>query len=143
MALSAQDRVEIMQLVARYNQAADARDAEAWADTFTEDGVFIKDARPEVKGRTALAKNVRDLPPTNSRHWTLNLVIDGDEDRASMQADFALLCENRIDYTGRYVNSLRKVDGRWKFERRELTTNAAITSDNFSDPGAGDITTAR
>lgn len=139
MALSAQDRVEIMQLVARYNRAADARDAEAWADTFTEDGVFIKDARPEVKGRTALAKNIRDLPPTNSRHWTLNLVIEGDEDRADVQADFALLCENRIEYTGRYANSLRKVDGRWKFERRELTTNAAITPDN----AAGDITTAR
>jgi hypothetical protein len=53
-----------------------------------------------------------------------------------------LLCENRIEYTGRYANSLRKVDGRWKFERRELTTNAAIT-DNSSDTGAGDITTAR
>jgi uncharacterized protein (TIGR02246 family) len=139
MALSAEDRVEIMQLVARYNQAADARDSAAWADTFTEDGVFIKDGRPEVKGRSALAKNIRDLPPTNSRHWTLNLVIDGDEDRASMQADFALLCENRIEYTGRYANSLRKVDGRWKFERRELKTNAAITPDN----AAGDITTAR
>jgi uncharacterized protein (TIGR02246 family) len=139
MALSAQDRVEIMQLVARYNQAADTRDAEAWANTFTEDGVFIKDARPEVKGRTALAKNIRDLPPTNSRHWTLNLVIDGDDDRASMQADFASLCENRIEYTGRYANSLRKVDGRWKFERRELTTSAAITPED----AAGDITTAR
>jgi uncharacterized protein (TIGR02246 family) len=141
MALSAQDRVEIMQLVARYNQAADARDAAAWADTFTEDGVFIKDAQPEVKGRTALGKNIRDLPPTNSRHWTLNLVFDGDGDgdRASMQADFALLCENRIEYAGRYANSLRKVDGQWKFERRELTTNAAISPGN----AAGDITTAR
>jgi uncharacterized protein (TIGR02246 family) len=139
MTLSAEDRVEIIQLVARYNHAADARDAAAWADTFTEDGVFIKDAQPEVKGRTALLKNIRDLPPTNSRHWTLNFVIDGEGDRASMQADFALLCENRIEYTGRYANLLRKVDGQWRFERRELTTDAAITPDN----AAGDITTAR
>lgn len=122
MTLSAQDRVEMMQLVARYNHAADAGDAEAWADTFTADGVFKKDHAPEVVGREALVRMVRERDPHNARHWTLDFIIEGDGDRATMQADFALLCENRIEFTGRYVNQLAKVDGVWKFARRELKT---------------------
>jgi uncharacterized protein (TIGR02246 family) len=122
-ALSAQDRVEMTQLVARYNHAADAGDAEAFADTFTPDGVFKKDGAPEVVGRDALVAMVRARVPGNARHWTLNLVIDGEGERATMLADFALLRENRIELSGRYRNELVKLDGAWKFARRELTTH--------------------
>ena len=40
MALSAADRLEILDLVARYNHLMDGRDAEGWAECFTPDGVF-------------------------------------------------------------------------------------------------------
>jgi hypothetical protein len=123
MALSAEDRVEMMQLVARYNHAADARDAEAWAQTFSEDGVFQKDETVEARGHAALVRVVSERPPSHARHWTLNFVIEGDGDRATMLADFALLNENRIEFTGRYVSSLIKENGSWKFERRHLTSD--------------------
>lgn len=125
MALSAEDRVEMVQLVARYNHAADAGNAEAWAETFTRDGVFKKDDAPEVVGRAALVQLIQKRDPRNARHWTLGIIIEGDGDHATMQADFALLCENRIEFTGRYQNVLTKADGAWKFARRELTTDAA------------------
>ena len=41
MPLTADDRVEIEMLGARYNHAIDFHDHEAWADTFLADGCFI------------------------------------------------------------------------------------------------------
>ena len=46
MPLTAGDRMEMIELVARYNHAIDSRDAEAWADTFTEDGRFYAPPEP-------------------------------------------------------------------------------------------------
>src|SRR5690606_15710924 len=48
--LAANDYIEIQQLYARYNTAIDRNDADAWADTFTADGVFAGN----FKGREAL-----------------------------------------------------------------------------------------
>ena len=48
-ALTAADHIDIQQLYARYNEAIDAGNAEAWADTFTADGAFNT-----FKGRTGL-----------------------------------------------------------------------------------------
>ena len=57
--LSAQDMIEVQSLYARYNWALDRGDAEAWADTFTPDGVFaIEDqgAAGISAGRDAIVK---------------------------------------------------------------------------------------
>ena len=54
MPLTAEDREEMIELVARYNHAIDSRDAEAWADTFTEDGRFYVPPKHDVRGREAL-----------------------------------------------------------------------------------------
>ena len=40
MSLTTSDRVEITELVSRYNQAIDSGDHETWASTFTADGTF-------------------------------------------------------------------------------------------------------
>ena len=47
--LTADDYVEIQQLYAQYAHALDLGDAQAWADTFTSDGVFS-----DAKGREEL-----------------------------------------------------------------------------------------
>jgi uncharacterized protein (TIGR02246 family) len=132
MALTAEDRVEMIELVARYNQAIDARDGEAWAGTFTDDGVFQIDDRPEVRGREALVQMVRDLDPSNARHWATNFIIEGDGEggTATMRAYFALLRENQVVATGTYVNELTKVDGAWRFARRHYI------SDRSSEPSS-------
>ena len=38
MALSADDRLDILQLIARYNHAIDFGQCDEWADTFSESG---------------------------------------------------------------------------------------------------------
>ena len=68
MPLSIEDELEIMGLLARYNHAIDGRDAEAWADTFTEDGLF-EGSRDTVKGRAKLLIGVaRGRKSVDKRH---------------------------------------------------------------------------
>ncbi len=56
----AEDRSEIENLQARYLFALDFRDPDAYASTFTEDGVLDYGAG-EIKGRRAIADMVRGM----------------------------------------------------------------------------------
>ena len=116
--LSAEDRLEMIELVSRYNHAIDGRDAVGWADTFTRDGTFVIEGVQEFHGRDELIGMVEAMPPAGHRHWTSNFVIEGEGDRATMDLDLTLLDGPKVVSTGRYLNDLVRVDGRWLFERR-------------------------
>src|SRR5690606_2498533 len=83
--LAANDYIEIQQLYARYNTAIDRNDADAWADTFTADGVLAGN----FKGREALKGFVRDWhsnPQMNGaarRHFAADLVVTPTAEGAS------------------------------------------------------------
>jgi len=121
MPLTLEDRQEITELVARYNQAIDGRDAAGYADTFVEDGVFQIEGQQEIKGRERLARMIERLGAPSSRHWVNSIVIDGDGDSATMSCYLMVLRDLRITNMGFYRNTLEKVDGRWKFVRRDYT----------------------
>jgi len=124
---SAADRLAIMELVARYNWAIDTRDAAAYADTFTPDGVF--DGGTELlTGRTELMDFVglmaRSPGAQGLQHWTSNFVfLEAGPDRAVVRSymmgpkDSGGTCS--VGVVGRYVDTLAKVDGRWLFTHRE------------------------
>ncbi len=57
------------------------------------------------------------------RHRVCNMVVDGDGDDATMTAYFALLRERGIAATGKYVNTMKKIDGQWLFARRQYTND--------------------
>jgi uncharacterized protein (TIGR02246 family) len=129
MALTAEDRLEMTDLLGRYNQAIDNRKAEAWADTFTSDGVFVVEGSEPIAGRDALIAMVEAMgenstPPT--KHWVSNLRFDGDGDNATMLADIVILQQNRVLLSGRYVNTLQHTNlpteadhaPAWKFSKR-------------------------
>ena len=54
MSLPASDKIEIQELVARYNRAIDSGDVEGWVDTFLPDGVFEGLVVPTFRGHTEL-----------------------------------------------------------------------------------------
>jgi uncharacterized protein (TIGR02246 family) len=114
------DRFEIHELVARYNQALDSGDGEAYADTFVEDGVFQIAGQPEIRGRDRLMTMASRSGGRGSKHWVTNIVIDGDGDSATMTCYLAVLRNLQITHMGRYENTLAKVDGVWKFVRRHF-----------------------
>ncbi len=121
--LTFEDKYEITELAARYNHAIDSGDGDAWAATFTADGVCAPPGNT-VTGTEALAAYARDGADSRKRHWTNNLVIDGDGREATLRCYLHLMLVGapglETVVTGRYTDQLRRVEDEWKFARREL-----------------------
>lgn len=135
----AADRAGVDELLARYLFALNWRDAEAYAATFTENGV-LDWAGGIVEGRAAILEEARgmgvryaeggmgDAPtwPPRMRHFVPNYVLKTDGDTAVMRGYwFEFNNDNwkRWPYLGGYGHSeddLRKVDGVWLFARRKI-----------------------
>lgn len=121
MPLTVEDRLAIQELLARYNHAIDGGDPEGWAATFAPDGTF--ESRGEVHtGTEQLATFARGFQQRlpGARHWNNNLVIDGDGEQATTTCYLQLWREGQLASEGRYVDTLRKIDGQWRFTSRKV-----------------------
>jgi 3-phenylpropionate/cinnamic acid dioxygenase small subunit len=135
----ARDRAEIEELVTRYVTALDTRDADLYADVFTEDGTY--DVTGTVyAGRAAIRKIVTDLqesrarseaagtPPVDLYHVMSNSsieLIDADEARHTSYAQTVRAAENGqfiVGFMGRYEDVIVKRDGRWQIQSRKLVS---------------------
>jgi uncharacterized protein (TIGR02246 family) len=128
VSLSWEDKLEIQELVARYDRAVDTDDHETWVDCFTEDGSW--DGGPKIVGRVALLEFVRSLPtdPTfaafrGARHFVTNfLVEETGPGEARLRCDNLMLQPREGGVAGLaaadYDDRLRRVDGRWLFVSR-------------------------
>ncbi len=133
----AADRAAIENLQARYLFALDFGDPEAYASTFTQDGILDWGAG-EIEGREAIADVVRrdgppeenaggeTLRPAAGRHNITNIVLEIDGDTAVGRAYwFHMGNDNperaaQLNSFGHYEDELRKVDGEWLFSRRVI-----------------------
>lgn len=121
MPLTIEDRVAIQDLVARYNHAIDLGAAEDWAATFTSDGTF--ESRGEVHaGADALLAFARGFKErmAGARHWNNNLLIEGDGDEARATCYLQLWRGGELISKGTYVDTLRRLDGAWRFTSRRV-----------------------
>ena len=128
MALSAADKIEIIELIARYSHALDSGDGDAWADTFTEDGV-LESPYAQPHGRAAIRQRMADMDPARRklRHWVNGVVIEGDGDTATLTCYLNVLDTTNLERsaeTGIYHDTLSRVDGARKFSRRKVTLDA-------------------
>ena len=135
----AADRAELEDLHARYLFALDWQDADAYAATFTEDGV-LDWASGVVTGREAIRALVHDmkaavdqqaatdapLRPARRRHFVTNTVLSVHGDHArSVAYWFEYYNANPDRHAespnyGHYEDELRRVNGRWLFTRRKI-----------------------
>jgi len=135
----ARDRAEIQDLQARYMFALDWQDADAYAGTFTEDGV-LDWAGGVVEGREAIREECKDMRATfeklyaaqaperrsQLRHFITNIVVKIDGDTAIGKAywfEFDNAIRGRHPYVGgygHYDDEMRKVNGEWLFTRRRI-----------------------
>ena len=124
--LTAQDLVDIQQLYARYNWAIDAGDSEAYAATFTPDGVFNNNA-----GHDAIVKFADTFHAglgAHVHHWNTNLLIQPTADGASGQVylvlvDFATKPPT-IATSATYSDQLVKTPQGWRFKKRTTKGDA-------------------
>jgi uncharacterized protein (TIGR02246 family) len=140
----AEDRAEIEDLMYRYLFAMDWRDAEAYAATFTEDGVLDYAGGVE-HGRTAIAGMIEGLKKreaeraaqdksgvrkSTTRHFVTNLVLKVDGNKAVGRAYWMSVSNAKdraaplVTAYGHYEDTLEKRGGKWLFTSRHIFSEA-------------------
>jgi len=141
----AEDRARIVDLQARYMFALDFGDADAYASTFTIDGV-LHHGRGEARGREAIrnyilenkklaearrAKDASGLRPAAGRHNISNIVIQVNGNNAVGRAYWFHMGNNNakraaeLDSFGHYEDEMVKVNGQWLFSKRRIYNEQA------------------
>ena len=119
--LSLADQFAIQELVNRMERSVDDRDADAWVACFTTEGSFENPGGTWAGEDThrALIAAQTELP--RSQHLVTNLLIEGDDGRATVRANGAVLEEVDGVYTlsnfATQEHHLTRVDGHWLIER--------------------------
>ena len=125
MANDEADERAITRVLAEYCHLVDDGNVEALLDRFTDEAIFEFGGR-ETVGRAALAAYfaATALPEHRGKHITANIVVDVDGDRATAASDFVFLKKTTDGLsprlTGRYLDDLRRIDGRWRVSRRAV-----------------------
>ena len=129
------DRAQIRELTARYNRAFDDGDPEAFAATFTEDGVMAVDGTFSVEGGPGLAEMVRHTP-YGVVHVTVDATVEVDGDRAVQDVKLLVLsrpgpdgkpgASSRLTNSGRYHDELVRTPDGWRFARRTAFLDAGF-----------------
>jgi hypothetical protein len=136
---TADDYAQISQLMTRYSDGLDNRDAQGWASVFTEDGAF-RDFHLCLVGRKQIAGFIEQLrsrpehpgatPRPKSRHINGHPWIEYlDRDHATAHTFVMVVGEvgrdhvgGGIEVTGTYDDQLRRVGGGWLIaDRHELS----------------------
>lgn len=128
MGISTDDVLEIQQLVARYNFAVDGGDADAFAGTFTPDGVFTVGGN-EMRGHDALRAFVEGRAGVAPRrHVVSSMIVDGDGDTATLRAYLQVVAAGddgtfAISTQGTYDDRLVRTGDGWRFSVRTFISD--------------------
>ena len=129
--LSAEDRLDIMDLIARYAHTLDSGDLDGYVNNFAPDGILFE----EHRGREAIRQYVAMLmregragPLPNGevayRHFVGAPTIDGADGRARVHSYLLWVnmgADPPVSSAGEYMDECVKLsDGRWYFQSRVL-----------------------
>jgi 3-phenylpropionate/cinnamic acid dioxygenase small subunit len=134
-------RLEIVELYADYVACLDGDELERWPDFFVEEAVYritsaenyeaelplgliYATSRNMLKDRVAALREANIYEPQRYRHLVSAIRLVRDEGEAvEATANFAIVrtlqdAEMTIFAAGRYLDTLRRADGAWKFARK-------------------------
>src|SRR3982074_2633210 len=133
--LSADDRLDIMDLIARYAYTLDSGDLDGYVHNFAPDGVLFEQHHGQDQIREYVDMLMRQgragpLPSGDVayRHFVGARVIDGTDGKAIVHS--YLLWVNMgsdppVSSAAEYTDEVVKLDGRWFFKWRSLRRLAA------------------
>lgn len=116
-----QDRHDIRRLQLAYGRLFDARDAEAFAELYTDDAVLVQIGGKEIRTKDKFVKAVRNMPPAGKgshRMLETDLHIDGDQ--ASGTCRFAAQTSTGDTVSGHYEDEYRRTEAGWRLSRRAV-----------------------
>jgi uncharacterized protein (TIGR02246 family) len=122
-----EDLEAIRALIASYRRALDEKDFEAYAELFGDDGEFVADTA-HARGREEILAMLGEMQRTGAltveagddRHLVANLEITVDGDSATASSTWVYLTRaDGLAMVGHYVDTLRRTQDGWRFERRE------------------------
>lgn len=128
--IPAQDRLEVMELIALYAWAYDTSHPDDLVDTFTQDGTLTVFGRPiggREEIRSFIAGAIANRGEAGWQHLTDQHVFrDYSGERCTVYS-FYLMAEadrsggnGRVRAMGYYVSHCRKEAGEWRFASREI-----------------------
>lgn len=128
MPLSAEDKIEIQELMGRYSLAADVDGPEAMRDIFTEDATFVIEAmRANVQGIdniVAWLTEAYKAMPGKLYHISTNFVIEGHGDNATMTCTSqGLMPSNdgiKVFTLGHYQDVVVKTSAGWRLKDHKI-----------------------
>jgi SnoaL-like domain len=130
MELTASDKLEIMELAARFEMALDKEEVENYL------AIFVKDGSVQVFWGTAIGKEqlrqgfyaMLDTFARSRRHCTTNAIIQGDGSEAVMES--YLLVFNREDLhrigSAFVSDRARKIEGQWYLASRQIDVDPSF-----------------
>jgi ketosteroid isomerase-like protein len=136
-----EDRLEILDLLARYGHAYDSGDREALEQVFVEDAEFrivgeVGRVPAAMNGREAIVAGLTGkwaaIRPEQRRHVATNLVVLEQTDATARAMSYLVLVSTSsgspvVLSTGRYDDELVKgPDGRWRIRLRVARPDSTV-----------------
>jgi uncharacterized protein (TIGR02246 family) len=127
MSLEAADTIEILQLVARADDCASARDAEGYVALFTEDAVMDGE-KGRAEGRAQLAETVARVwagEPAGTRHLTLNAIVEATEPEPTVTSVMLMLAPGAPGSVlgwAEVAQTVRRTGEGWRIRERRIAS---------------------
>src|SRR6266700_7209370 len=124
--LSIEDRLSIMELLARYARCLDSGDLDGYVNNFAPDGVLFGSHAGHAQIRDYVVKVIdrRNADPSRRIHFVGFPMIDGARGRATVHSYLLwvqLGAESPVSAAAEYRDACVKLNGRWVFESRAIT----------------------
>jgi hypothetical protein len=129
-------RLSIADLIGRYTRAGDTGRAAVFSELFADSGEFEINGGRRATGHEAIATLMEEVKQAfatapaaffPARHHVTGLTIDFDDpDHATGRSYFLLIGGWGPDHWGVYRDRFVRVDGAWRFARRQAVMEGAL-----------------
>jgi hypothetical protein len=133
------DRLDLMELVARFSHAIDQRDWDAFPQIFTEDVIWeIPDGDRGWNGLSDLLSDFRSRSHPLAHHFASTVLDELPDDKVRAQSKVLLILAGGVALPALCVDTCVRTPAGWRIEHR-LTTTLTLDEMRADAPGAWNL----